>query len=99
MEEGIKKSLENANADWKNEAEKRIFWLLKHKQHFTSEDVLDYLDALKIKTHNNRALGGLFRYFRTHGFIKPYGYTQAVRPSRHNAPIRVWESTVYKEEG
>lgn len=98
MEEGIKRSYENADLDWKDAAEKRVFWLVKHKRFFTSDDVITHLDAKGIKTHNNSALGGVMLKYKNQGFIKPIGYQPATRKSRHNAPLRIWESQIFNKE-
>lgn len=96
-EEGMAQALENANKDWKDEAHKAIRFLIENKQFFTSDDVMNRLDRIGVKTHNNSALGGIFNGYARRGFICQATFTISRRPSRHKAPIRVWKSLVYKK--
>lgn len=94
----IEISVTHADVDWKNEAIKRVLWLAKHKKHFTSDDVLGYLEDRGIKTKNKSALGGIMRRALNNGWIKQTGFTLSRRPSRHLAPVRVWESQLNIKE-
>ena len=98
MEEGIRKSYENANSEWKDAAIKRVLWLAKHKQYFTSDDIITYLMNKGIKTKNNSALGGVMLRAKTNGWVKAGGFTFSNRPSRHHAPVRVWKSLLRREK-
>lgn len=96
-EEGMAKALENANQEWKDEAHKAIRFLATKKQFFTSDDVFRIISSKGIKTHNNSALGGIFYGYSKRGMIRQSAFTISTRPSRHKAPIRVWQSLIYKE--
>lgn len=97
-EEGMRKAIENANVDWKSAVEKRLIFLTRNKRFFTSDDVLVYLSDRNIKTHNNSALGGMINGWANKGYIKPAGFTISRRPSRHQAPIRLWKSNFFRKE-
>lgn len=88
----IFKATNNSDRTWREEAEATIELLMKRKREFTSEDVLRILDERGIKTHDNRALGGLFLKQSRAGRIEFTRYTKATRGSRHRAPIAVWQS-------
>ena len=92
----IEEAYAAANEKWKENAEKRLYYLAKRRLFFTSEDILSYLDAKGIKTRNNSALGAIMRNAARNGIIEPAGYETAVRASRHKAPIRKWKSTIVR---
>lgn len=93
--EAIARSERGANEEWKAEVYELIKWLCTQTPEFTSQDVLDHA-AYKVTadTHDYRAIGPLMSKARKEGYIVFTGhYIQAEK--RHDAPIRVWRSTVY----
>ena len=97
-EEGMKRAEAHANVDWKDAAERRLIRLTKNKRFFTSDDILSYLDNKEIKTHDNRALGGIMNRWVRQGYISPIGFQNSSRPSRHGGTVRLWKSNLYKRE-
>ena len=96
--EGMEASYLNADTDWKRAARDRVHQLAETRQYFTADDVIECLDEKGIVTGNNSALGAIFKAFARSGIIKPTDtYKKSRRPSRHRAPIQVWESNVIKE--
>lgn len=90
----IDEAYESANLKWKEAAEKRLYYLAKRRHFVTSDEILNYLDAKNIKTRNTSALGAIMQEAKRNGVLVPYGYQASTRKSRHQAPIRVWESTI-----
>lgn len=88
----------NAEIDWLLSAEKILWGLCRKRKFVTSDDVLTQLEYKGKHTHNNSALGGVFMRAKNNGWIKPHGFTQSRRRSRHSAPVRVWQSLVNKED-
>lgn len=90
----IEQAEENADKAWKEAAHRRVRYLAKNKRHFTSEDVITWLDKRGYKTKDNRALGAIMQHYQKEGWIKAHGWTEASRKTRHHAPVRVWHSLV-----
>lgn len=86
-----------SDKEWREEARKYARLLAELRQTFTSEMILNHLDKNGYKTKDNRALGAIMQSLVRDGVIKPIGYTQATRPERHKAPVRVWESLIRKD--
>lgn len=85
----------HANADqaWKDEAAKIIRILAESRMTFSSDVVLGHLARLGLSTHDNRALGAIFRML-SNGPGRIIEHTGEYRASRwaccHNRPVRVW---------
>ena len=96
-QEGMEVSYRNADSIWKESAKERIRWLAANTTEFTSDDVIEYLDAKGITTSNNSALGAIFQAAARVGLIQPTSnFRESLRPSRHQAPIKVWRSNITK---
>ena len=99
-QEGIEVSYRNAESVWKKAATARLRWLAENCQEFTSDQVVIYLDEQGITTGNNSALGAIFQAAARMGLIQPTGYyKESTRPKRHQAPVRIWRSNVFKPKG
>ncbi len=86
----INKTTANAQPEWREEAEATMHLLIKLGDDFTSEEVIRILDEKGVRTHELRALGGLFQSFSKKGYIRFIRYTKATRNSRHSAPVALW---------
>jgi hypothetical protein len=87
---------ENANAEFKRVALKSILSFAMNKPYLTANDVWDSLDLLGITTHDNRALGPIFKKAAKDGLIeKTNTTTKSNRCSRHCGDVRVWKSLVF----
>jgi len=86
-----------SDSDWRKAADRRVRDLALEKQFFTSEAVLVWLEEHGYKTKDKRALGAIMQHYAKAGIIRAHGYAQALRPERHKAPVRVWESLITKE--
>lgn len=92
----IDQAYESANLKWREEAEKRLYYLAKRRKFITSDDILNYLDAKGVKTRNNSALGAIMQAAARSGVLVQAGYCESRRKSRHKAPIRLWKSTIMR---
>lgn len=98
-QEGMEVSYRNAESVWKNAAAARLRWLAEHCREFTSDQVVTYLDDQGITTGNNSALGAIFTAAARMGIIQATGYyKESTRPSRHQAPVRIWKSNVFRSQ-
>ena len=81
---------ENANEEFKRFALKSILSFATNKPYLTANDVWDSLDLLGITTHDNRALGPIFKKAAKDGLIeKTNTTTKSNRGSRHCGQLRV----------
>jgi len=87
---------ENANEEFKRVAFKSILQFAVNKPYVTANDVWASLDLLGITTHDNRALGPIFKKAAKDGLIeKTNTTTKSNRCSRHAGDVRVWRSLVF----
>ena len=87
---------ENANEEFKRVAFKSIQTFALNKETITANDVWASLDLLGITTHDNRALGPIFKKAAKYGLIeKTNTTTKSNRCSRHCGDVRVWRSLVF----
>jgi hypothetical protein len=90
----IEVSYKASTDDFKTEAENAIRLLAKNSRPFSADEVWLLLDAFKIKTNNNRALGGVMQRMKNQGVIRSTG---ALRSGTYKAkithyrPMRLWE--------
>lgn len=84
----IKQVDENADEGWKRAAERSVWEWSQTGSHFTTDDVMDSIDALGVKTHDNRALGPVMRRMIRSNVIEEVGMTRSRR--RHGARIPIY---------
>lgn len=87
-----------SDKEWREAAAGRVRQLALNNQTFTSEAVLVWLDEHGYHTKDKRALGAIMQSFAKAGIIRAHGYAAALRPERHKAPVRVWESLIRDAE-
>lgn len=99
-QEGIELVYRNANTDWKRAAADRLREVIERQRTFTSDDILMHLDAKGIVTGDNRAIAAILQAAARVGLISATDkFIRCKRPSRHSAPIMVWESNVFHLKG
>lgn len=86
---------DKADQWWKDCAWRAIETLAASGLPFTSHEVLDL--GVPDPDHPNR-WGALFRAADAAGLIRPIGYQQSTRPSRHGSVVRVWVGTFGTED-
>lgn len=87
-DEAIRRVDENADEGWKRAADQVVWEWSQSFREFTTDDVMESLDALGVTTHDNRALGPVMRRMIRKGFIQEVGMTRSRR--RHGARIPIY---------
>lgn len=95
-EKGIEQSFENAHEEWRAMALEALYKVCKSYETFTVNEVRQVVEASKLKTHDNRAMGGIIKTGQKEGWLAPTGDTI---PSvvGHKTHIQIWKSLIYKE--
>ena len=96
--EAIDKGYRGANLDWRDLALSCVREVCMHCETFTMNDVRPHIEALPIKTHDNRAVAGVVKTAEKLGWIRPTGRTITSRVG-HKSPLIVWKSLIYKPKG
>lgn len=79
--------LENADEPWKDCAWRGLEALASTGIPFTANDITEL--GVPDPDHSSR-WGALFRAAHQSGVIKPVGYTQSTRETRHGGIVRLW---------
>lgn len=96
-QEGIEVVYRHADTQWKRAASERLIDVINRQRRFTSDDILIYLEAKGIVTGDNRAIAAILQSAARVGLISGTDtFVRCRRPSRHGAPIMMWESNVFK---
>lgn len=78
-EEGMQKVVDNS-AEWQEYARAVLATLAVSGKTFSTDD---FHNALKVQPHHPNAVGGVFRWARSHGLIERAGTKESERPSAH----------------
>lgn len=95
-DKGIKTSFDNAHEEWRSMALGCVRDVcLKHKT-FTVNDVRALVKLSTLKTHDNRAMGGVMKTAQKMRWLEPTGESI---PSvvGHKVHIQVWKSLLFKQ--
>lgn len=84
-DEAMARADEHADTQWRIEAERIVFTYAQRHTPFTSDDVMDALDAIGLVAHEPRALGPVMNRAIRSQWIERTGYVQSRR--RHASPI------------
>ena len=95
-ENGMLRVDQNANEEFRRVSMKSIYSYAINNPTLTANDIWDCLDLLGISTHDNRALGPMFKKAAKEGWIEKTNMTtQSNRSSRHCGDVRGWKSLLY----
>lgn len=94
-DEAIQKGYDNAKEEWRKYALECLRQVCLHQQEFTMNDVRGALKHAPIKTHDNRAVGGVVATARKEGWIEPTGKSIQSLVG-HKSPLQIWRSLIYK---
>ncbi len=95
--EAMERVEHNACTEWKDAALKFVQHRARHCASITANDVFADLEQLGIHTHENRALGPIFRRAAQMGWIVKTDRTvPSTRKSRHCGDVRVWSSRLHQ---
>lgn len=95
-DEAVDRGYKNANEEWKDYAIECLRQVCLSKEIFTVADVRNLIDMSPIKTHDKRAIGGVFRTGKSMGMIARTGI---VHPNivGHGVGMQVWKSLLFKK--
>lgn len=99
MNEATKRAVEqgfdNAHDAWRAMALECVQQICLTKESFTVNDVRDLVKMSDLKTHDNRAMGGVMVTAKGRGWLVPTGKSI---PSvvGHKTHIQVWKSLIFK---
>ena len=96
-DQAIDRSYKNAENDWKIMALECVRQVCLRQQTFTMNDVRWLVNASPIKTHDNRAMGGVMRTASKLKWIIPTGQS-IVSKVGHKSPLQIWKSLLYKDK-
>lgn len=94
-EKGVNSGYSHADATWKEMALECVRVIALEKSTFTMNDVRWLVRQSPIKTHDNRAMGGVIKKAQKLGWVQPTG--QSI-PSKvgHGVSLQIWKSNLYK---
>lgn len=96
-EEAITRVEEHANSDWKTYALSTVQRVARQCAEFSTDAVLEAMQNAPVATHELRALGPVMLSAVKAGYIQPTDrFVNCKRASRHKAPVRVWQSLIYR---
>jgi len=95
---GIKMGWDNAKVEWRRMALDIIYRLCLERKLITANDFTKIIKDSHIKTHDNRAIGGLVMAAKKFKWIKPTGKVE-VSKAGHFIKIQVWESLICQTRG
>ena len=94
--DAIAKGYDHAKADWRGMALGVLLEVCKTEETFTANDLSKEIMKSPIKTHDNRAIGGVIKTGQGLGWLKPTG-NRTPSYFGHKVAIQVWESLLYKK--
>lgn len=96
-DESIKKSFDHANSEWRGMALDSLEQICLTHVTFTVNDVRDLVKWSHLKTHDNRAMGGVIKRGVANKWMEATGKTI---PSLvgHKVHIQIWKSLIIKKK-
>jgi hypothetical protein len=95
-DEAIDRGHRNADDRWKTMALECVKVICLRQQEFTMNDVRWLVLNSRIKTQDNRAMGGVMKTAVKLGWIKPTGRS-IVSKVGHKSPLQIWHSNLYQQ--
>lgn len=95
-DQAISRGHKNADTTWKSMALECVKAICMKHEYFTMNEVRWLIKSSPIKTHDNRAVGGVMKTAKSLGWIEPSGQT-IVSKVGHKSPLQVWKSKLYKQ--
>lgn len=91
----IQAGCSSANPRWRSEALLIIKNLCESKPEISANEFTTLIKRMPIKTHDNRAIGGLVRYAEKMHWIEKTGRSE-ISKAGHLSRIQIWRSLVYR---
>ncbi len=92
---GINQGHKAADGTWKKMALECVKVICLEKETFTMNDVRWLIRMSPIKTHDNRAVGGIVKMAQKLNWIKPTGQSITSKVG-HKSQLQVWKSNLYQ---
>lgn len=94
-DEAVQRGYKNANSEWKRTALEIVYDMCIGRHQFTVNDFRDELKRRGVKTHDNRAMGGVMRTAQARKWIESTGNTIQSKVG-HKSPLQIWRSLLIK---
>lgn len=94
IDRAIKKGLDNAKVEWKRMALTVVAKFCIEKEYFNANEFTDEIKRSPIKTHDNRAIGGIIRLAMKWGWVEKTGIKEYSKAG-HLSQVQVWKSKFY----
>ena len=94
-DKAVEKSYDHAHIEWRKMALECLRVICETKQEFTMNDVRSLVKMSPLKTHDNRAMGGVVKSGRQLGWFKPSG-NSIISKVGHGVPLQIWQSLIFK---
>lgn len=93
-EKAVERSYVNADSQWREMALQCVKVICEKHKTFTVNEVRDLVKMSPLKTHDNRAMGGVMATAKKLGWLAPTGESI---PSvvGHKVHIQIWQSRIY----
>ena len=89
---GIELVYSHADTAWKRAATERLQEVVERYDTFTSDDIIEPLEAQGITTGDNRAIAAILKGAEKAGLIEPTdNFIATKRAKAHSRPKRVWK--------
>lgn len=85
-----------ANAKWRDMAIDCLEQIALSRQEFTTNDVRAMVSHSPLRTHDNRAMGGVIKHGVSMKWIIATGKTMVSRVG-HGGPLQIWKSLIFKK--
>jgi len=94
-EKAVEQSYTNADSQWREMALQCVKTICEKHETFTVNEVRALVQMSPLKTHDNRAMGGVMATAKKLGWLAPTGESI---PSvvGHKVHIQIWKSRIYK---
>lgn len=92
----VKKGWDRTKVEWRAAALEIIYKLCVQKEEFTANEFTEPIKKMLLKTHDNRAIGGLIRVAQKFNWVRKTGRDE-ISKAGHLLKIQVWKSLLYRK--
>lgn len=89
----VKQGWDRTKIDWRKAALEIIYELCVSKEKITANDFTGLIKNMPLKTHDNRAIGGLIRIAQKFDWVAKSGQSE-VSKAGHLSRIQIWKSLI-----
>lgn len=88
-----RKGFDSTKIEWRKAALEIIYELCVAKEKITANEFTVKIKSMQIKTHDNRAIGGLIRLAQKFGWVAKTGEVE-ISKAGHLSRIQIWKSLI-----